>query len=71
MKKIIALALALMLALACIGFTTAEDKKAVTLGVLVAALNAAIIAVVGIDELISLQKDALGRELVWRVGRVG
>ncbi len=25
----------------------------------------------GIDELISLQKDALGRELVWRVGRVG
>ena len=25
----------------------------------------------GIDELISLQKDALGRDLVWRVGRVG
>ncbi|MBQ3336032.1 MAG: ribonuclease PH [Selenomonadaceae bacterium] len=25
----------------------------------------------GINELISLQKDALGRELVWRVGRVG
>lgn len=25
----------------------------------------------GIDELIALQKDALGRELVWRVGRVG
>ena len=25
----------------------------------------------GIDELISAQKDALGRELVWRVGRVG
>ncbi len=25
----------------------------------------------GIEELISLQKDALGRELVWRVGRVG
>ena len=25
----------------------------------------------GIDELISMQKDALGRELVWRVGRVG
>lgn len=25
----------------------------------------------GIAELISLQKDALGRELVWRVGRVG
>ncbi len=34
MKKIIALALALMLALACIGFTTAEDKKAVKLGVI-------------------------------------
>ena len=29
------------------------------------------LAQVGIDELISLQKDALGRELVWRVGRVG
>jgi hypothetical protein len=28
-------------------------------------------AAVGIDELISLQKDALGRELVWRVGRIG
>ncbi len=25
----------------------------------------------GIDELISIQKDALGRELVWRVGRIG
>lgn len=25
----------------------------------------------GIDELIDLQKDALGRDLVWRVGRVG
>ncbi|MCR5834000.1 MAG: ribonuclease PH [Selenomonadaceae bacterium] len=25
----------------------------------------------GIEELISLQKDALGRELVWRVGRIG
>ena len=25
----------------------------------------------GIEELISLQKDALGRDLVWRVGRVG
>ena len=25
----------------------------------------------GIDELIALQKDALGRKLVWRVGRVG
>ena len=25
----------------------------------------------GIDELISAQKDALGRELVWRVGRIG
>ena len=25
----------------------------------------------GIDELISLQKDALGSQLVWRVGRVG
>lgn len=25
----------------------------------------------GIDELISLQKDALSRDLVWRVGRVG
>ena len=29
------------------------------------------LATVGIDELISLQKDVLGRELVWRVGRVG
>ena len=29
------------------------------------------LAQVGIAELISLQKDALGRELVWRVGRVG
>ncbi len=29
------------------------------------------LAQVGIDELISLQKDALGRELVWRVGRIG
>ena len=29
------------------------------------------LAQLGIDELISLQKDALGRELVWRVGRVG
>lgn len=29
------------------------------------------LAAVGIDELISLQKDALGAELVWRVGRVG
>ena len=29
------------------------------------------LAEIGIDELISLQKDALGRELVWRVGRVG
>lgn len=29
------------------------------------------LAEVGIAELISLQKDALGRELVWRVGRVG
>lgn len=29
------------------------------------------LAEVGIDELIALQKDALGRELVWRVGRVG
>lgn len=28
-------------------------------------------AACGIDELIALQKDALGRELVWRVGRVG
>lgn len=28
-------------------------------------------ATVGIAELISIQKDALGRELVWRVGRVG
>ena len=28
-------------------------------------------ATVGIDELIAAQKDALGRELVWRVGRVG
>ena len=25
----------------------------------------------GIEELISLQKDALGRDLVWRVGRIG
>lgn len=29
------------------------------------------LAEVGIAELISLQKDALGRDLVWRVGRVG
>ena len=29
------------------------------------------LAEVGIDELISLQKDALGGQLVWRVGRVG
>ena len=29
------------------------------------------LADVGIDELISLQKDALGGELVWKVGRVG
>ena len=29
------------------------------------------LAEVGIAELISLQKDALGRELVWRVGRIG
>ena len=29
------------------------------------------LAEVGIDELISLQKDALGGQLVWRVGRIG
>ena len=29
------------------------------------------LAEIGIDELISLQKDALGGELVWRIGRVG
>ena len=29
------------------------------------------LADVGIDELISLQKDVLGGELVWKVGRVG
>ena len=29
------------------------------------------LAEVGIDELISIQKDALGSDLVWRVGRVG
>lgn len=29
------------------------------------------LAQVGIEELISLQKDALGRDLVWRVGRIG
>ena len=29
------------------------------------------LAQVGINELISMQKDALGRKLVWRVGRVG
>lgn len=29
------------------------------------------LAEVGIAELISLQKDALGRDLVWRVGRIG
>ena len=29
------------------------------------------LAEIGIDELISLQKDALGSQLVWRVGRVG
>ena len=28
-------------------------------------------AEVGIKDLIDLQKDALGRELVWRVGRIG
>lgn len=29
------------------------------------------LAEIGIDELISIQKDALGSQLVWRVGRVG
>ena len=29
------------------------------------------LAEIGIDEMISLQKDALGGQLVWRVGRVG
>ena len=29
------------------------------------------LAQLGIEELISLQKDALGRNLVWRVGRIG
>ncbi len=29
------------------------------------------LAAAGINELIDLQKDALGRELVWRVGRIG
>ena len=29
------------------------------------------LAEIGIDELISLQKDTLGSQLVWRVGRVG
>ena len=29
------------------------------------------LAQVGIEELISLQKDALGKDLVWRVGRIG
>ena len=29
------------------------------------------LAEIGIDELLSLQKDALGGELVWRVGREG
>lgn len=29
------------------------------------------IAEIGIKELIELQKDALGRDLVWRVGRIG
>ncbi len=29
------------------------------------------LAEIGIDELISLQKDSLGSQLVWRVGRIG
>ena len=29
------------------------------------------LAEIGIDEMISLQKDALGGQLVWRVGRIG
>ncbi len=29
------------------------------------------LAEIGIDELISIQKDALGGQLVWRVGRIG
>ena len=29
------------------------------------------LATAGIDELISIQKDALGSQLVWRVGRIG
>ena len=29
------------------------------------------LAEIGIDEMISLQKDSLGGQLVWRVGRIG
>ena len=44
------------------------EKKSFTRAQLNDLLN---LAEVGIAELIDLQKDALGRELVWRVGRVG
>ncbi|MBO4779569.1 MAG: ribonuclease PH, partial [Selenomonadaceae bacterium] len=44
------------------------EKKSLTRAQLNELLD---MAAVGIDELISLQKDALGRELVWRVGRIG
>ena len=46
----------------------AAEKKSFTRAQLNDLLD---LAQVGIAELIDLQKDALGRELVWRVGRVG
>ena len=46
----------------------AAEKKSFTRAELNELLD---MAQLGIAELISLQKDALGRELVWRVGRVG
>ena len=44
------------------------EKKSFTRTQLNELLN---LAQGGIEELISMQKDALGRDLVWRVGRVG
>ena len=44
------------------------EKKSFTRAQLNDLLN---LAEVGIAELFDLQKDALGRNLVWRVGRVG
>lgn len=46
----------------------AAEKKSFTRAQLNELLD---LAEGGIAELISLQKDALGRDLVWRVGRVG